>query len=39
MRARREDERHMREQLDDVIARLDRIERSHEHQSPAATID
>ena len=39
MRTRRDDERHMREQLDEVIARLDRIERSNEHQSPAATID
>jgi voltage-gated potassium channel len=39
MRAQREDERHMREQLDEVIARLDRIEHSKEPQSTPAGID
>jgi type II secretory pathway pseudopilin PulG len=29
MRAQREDERHTREQLDEIIARLGRIERSN----------
>lgn len=39
MRPQRENERHLREQLDEVIARLDRIERANERQSVSTTVD